>query len=857
MTQTLVEYGKFSEWIIFLDNNKAFMVGPWKVEPGLNKISCADNQIILVPKVMATLLALVEGQGEPLNLEALMAKVWLQQVVSDSSVYQAIAQLRKALGDTAAEPAYIQRVSGKGYRLIAQVKVIPTASSQIKSDTATKGRVTQGSATQGSATQSSAAQDSATQDSATQGSATQSSATQSSAAQDSAAHDSATQGSATQSSAAQSSATQDSAAHDSATQSSATQSSATQSSAQPSQNSGAKKWIADWRLCFVVIFVALLVALSISLLRSNGPWQSPAAQPSPLSIAQINSISLQRLSTENLGQAKELDALNDVLLTQLMQIKQMRVVSLSQTAAAPSTQAVIKGRINKQDNNIRVFLQLVQVDSQEVIWARVFNGEMGDLFTLQDAIVETLLALFKRQQDQPAFASKLIDNRSFDQYLLARHLWQQRNGPSLYRAKSVYEAMQQQQTLFPLAAVGLCDTYHSLHIYADWSLKQALNKCRPLLQQALAQQPDLGQAMAAQAMLLSSQGKKVQAEKLFAKAIKLAPNYPFAYMWYAQLIRSMGKYPQGLSMTQKAYALAPMSPMINRSLAYAYLNAGDRAQAKYYYQRALDLQPNYTNRALEELDFLPITISRARGFLLWAKSNPSMMRKRPSYQLTQGQIELALANFSAVAATLEQLQGQQVNPSFKLFIQTSLAAAQGRYQDVIAFIEQRMVIHQDNVRFAGAYLSVLYQMGDDEKAYKAFLQLRPELAYNILNPEAQGELTVTAENRYKLIYFVQLQARRGKMQLVSDLARQLDNSFAQGHAPQDIYYARWLFFRQHGEKAKTMILSLMNNGWLPDYNANLYPEAIMQQLFIDVGLGEKTYQALLNRNRAQVVVGLD
>ena len=192
-----------------------------------------------------------------------------------------------------------------------------------------------------------------------------------------------------------------------------------------------------------------------------------------------------------------------------------------------------------------------------------------------------------------------------------------------------------------------------------------------------------------------------------------------------------------------------------------------------------------------------------------------------------------------------------------MFIQTSLAAAQGRYQDVIAFIEQRMVIHQNNARFSGAYLSVLELMGDDEKAYKAFLRLRPELADNILNREAEGEITVTAENRYKLIYFVQLQARRGKMQLVSDLAQQLDNSFAQREAPQDIYYARWLLFRQRTEEAKTMILSMMNNGWLPDYNANLYPEAIMKQLFIDLGLGDKTYQALLNRNRVQVLAGLD
>ncbi|NQZ89748.1 MAG: winged helix-turn-helix domain-containing protein [Colwellia sp.] len=750
------------------NNNKAFMVGQWKVEPGLNKISCPDNQVMLVPKVMAILLALVKGKGEPLNLETLMASVWQQQVVSDSSVYQAIAQLRKALGDTAAEPTYIQRVSGKGYRLIAQVKALPTLTNQTKTATDT-------------------------------------------------------------------------------------QTMAARVVSQLSPSKFEKNWLANWRFWLVAIFVTVV----ISMLSFYKPWQAPELQTSPLSIAQINSISFQRLATENIGQSTKLDGLNDVLLTQLMQIKQMRVVSLSQKSSSPNTQAVIKGRIHKQDNNIRVFLQLVQVDSQEVIWARVFNGEINDLFALQDTIVETLLALFKRQQTLPAFKSALIDNRNFDQYLLARHLWQQRNAPALYRAKSIYEKMQQQQALFPLAAVGLCDTYHYLHIYADWSFEQALNKCRPLLQQALAQQPNLGQAIAAQAMLLNNQGKKVQAEKLFEKAIKLTPNYPFAYMWYAEMIRGMGKYKQGLSMIKTAYALAPMSPMINRSLAYAYLNAGDRAQARFYYRRALDLQRDYTNRAIEELDFLPLTIERARAFLLWAKKYPSIMRKQRSYQLTQAQIELALGKFDEVVATLANLKGQQVNPSFKLFIQTSLAAAQGRYHDVIAFIEQRIAIHQDSARYAGSYLSVLYQMGDDEKAYKAFLRLRPELARNILNPEPQGEQTVTANNRYKLIYFVQLQARRGKMKLVSDLAQQLDNSFAKRATSKNIYYARWLLFRKQKEKAKTMMLSMMNDGWLPDYSAEFSPEAIMKQLFIDVGLGDKTYQALLKRNRAQVLAGFN
>jgi hypothetical protein len=168
-----------------------------------------------------------------------------------------------------------------------------------------------------------------------------------------------------------------------------------------------------------------------------------------------------------------------------------------------------------------------------------------------------------------------------------------------------------------------------------------------------------------------------------------------------------------------------------------------------------------------------------------------------------------------------------------------------------------MDMHQDSARYAGAYLSVLYQIGDDETAYNAFLRLRPELVHNILNRETQGEIIVTDKNRNKLMYFVQLQARRGNAHLVSDLAKQLDNNFAQGHVPQYIHYARWLLFRQRPEEAKSMLLTMMHNGWLPDYNADHFPEAIMKQLFIDLGLGDKIYQTLLNRNREQVVARVD
>jgi DNA-binding winged helix-turn-helix (wHTH) protein len=45
-------------------------------------------------------------------------------VVGDHSVYQAVARLRKALGDNSNQPDYIETVSKRGYRLLAPVVAV-------------------------------------------------------------------------------------------------------------------------------------------------------------------------------------------------------------------------------------------------------------------------------------------------------------------------------------------------------------------------------------------------------------------------------------------------------------------------------------------------------------------------------------------------------------------------------------------------------------------------------------------------------------------------------------------------------------------------------------------------------------
>jgi Tol biopolymer transport system component/DNA-binding winged helix-turn-helix (wHTH) protein len=83
----------------------------------------------LTPKVFDTLEILVENKGQLLRKEELIQKIWQDHFVEEGNLASNIKTLRKALGDDAAHPRFIETVQRRGYRFIAQVNPIGEAPS--------------------------------------------------------------------------------------------------------------------------------------------------------------------------------------------------------------------------------------------------------------------------------------------------------------------------------------------------------------------------------------------------------------------------------------------------------------------------------------------------------------------------------------------------------------------------------------------------------------------------------------------------------------------------------------------------------------------------------------------------------
>ena len=101
---------------------QTYRLGDRRISPGLNEI----DGVRIEPRTMDVLVSLMEAAPAVVSAQALLERVWPGVVVVDNVVYHAIAQLRKALGDDAHAPRYIQTVPRRGYRLIAEIRAEPS-----------------------------------------------------------------------------------------------------------------------------------------------------------------------------------------------------------------------------------------------------------------------------------------------------------------------------------------------------------------------------------------------------------------------------------------------------------------------------------------------------------------------------------------------------------------------------------------------------------------------------------------------------------------------------------------------------------------------------------------------------------
>lgn len=101
--------------------------GSFRLDPDERLLLRDGKPVQLTPKVFDLLLLLVENNGRLLEKEDLMRSLWQDSFVEESNLSFNISILRKTLGDDPKKRQYVETVPKRGYRFIADVKVIEMA----------------------------------------------------------------------------------------------------------------------------------------------------------------------------------------------------------------------------------------------------------------------------------------------------------------------------------------------------------------------------------------------------------------------------------------------------------------------------------------------------------------------------------------------------------------------------------------------------------------------------------------------------------------------------------------------------------------------------------------------------------
>lgn len=88
------------------------------VDPAAHRLERDGLPVPVEPKAYTVLLTLLRHAGEMVSKDALLDSVWGHHHVSTSVLNRVISQLRRALGDSCAQPRYIATVHSLGYRFI-------------------------------------------------------------------------------------------------------------------------------------------------------------------------------------------------------------------------------------------------------------------------------------------------------------------------------------------------------------------------------------------------------------------------------------------------------------------------------------------------------------------------------------------------------------------------------------------------------------------------------------------------------------------------------------------------------------------------------------------------------------------
>jgi tetratricopeptide (TPR) repeat protein len=253
-------------------------------------------------------------------------------------------------------------------------------------------------------------------------------------------------------------------------------------------------------------------------------------------------------------------------------------VDLDEVARSLKVEAVVTGRVMRQDDQLIIRPELTDIADRRHLWGDTFpfNEWMSDILqvekTIATRIAEALTLELSDPQRSRLARSDTQDPAAYLAYLNGRFWWRQHWPETNRKALPYFEDAIEADPEFALAYAGIADVHSTK---SGFPAEVSRRAARAAIREAMRLDDSLAEVQTAQGVVnMNHEWDWEAAEHNFKRALETDPNFAWAHHVYGHLLSILYRYDEAREHFERALALEPRSTDNYVCLGGQYLRMG-------------------------------------------------------------------------------------------------------------------------------------------------------------------------------------------------------------------------------------------------------------------------------------------
>ncbi len=305
------------------------------------------------------------------------------------------------------------------------------------------------------------------------------------------------------------------------------------------------------------------------------------------------------------------DGMTETLITSLSQMPNLNVKARSSVfrykgkETSPKTvgqelsvQAVLNGRVAQRGDDLTLNLELVDVQTENVIWSEQYNRKQTDLVSLQSDIARDVSSKLKIKlsgADEQKLTKNYTQNAdAYKLYLQGRFYANKRTPKDSRKAIDCFQQAVSIDPNYAIAYAAMGISYAYLTIYGDEPASETFPKAREFSLKA----SELDSTLAEPHILLGllkflSDHDFAGWERESQLALAANPNSTDAHRLNGLRLTCLGKFEEALAEDQRALEIEPLSTAANINYALSLFYSGRIDESEAQLKKGVELAPDF------------------------------------------------------------------------------------------------------------------------------------------------------------------------------------------------------------------------------------------------------------------------